>query len=84
MRSKDFIPTAQLGISTSCILQIRLVIENGEAFVYSAFYDVSGQRKSSVTKSHIRESNRGHAFFYKNRERYYLNDFVKKPSPQQG
>lgn len=76
MKSVDFIPNARTSVSKDCTLCIIVCREQGDSYVYSAFYDEQEVRTSQVTKSLVNFNSRGHAYFTKCRQRYYLNDFT--------
>lgn len=78
MPKLNFNPTHYLGITYSCSIGIHIVHENGETVVQNAFFDEQGKQKSKVAKATVRFDSKGHPYFLKNRQRYYLNDFIKK------
>lgn len=75
---REFKPTHSLDITSVVTLDIELVCENGEYFVYGAFYDGLNRYHDKVTKSTVRTNSYGHTYFIKAKERYYLADFMKK------
>lgn len=75
---REFKPTHSLDITSVIALDIEIVHENGECFVYGAFYDGLNRYHDKVTKSKVRTNCYGHAYFVKRKERYYLVDFMKK------
>ena len=74
----EFSPTHYLMVDNYITLQIELVKDNGELFVYGAYYNELTRTLDKVTKSVVRSNFRGHSFFIKNHQRYYLADFTKK------
>jgi len=78
MPKREFKPTHYLDITSIVTLDIELVVENGESFVYGAFYDGLNMYHDRVTKSTVRTNRYGNLYFVKGRTRYYLADFMKK------
>ena len=74
---REFRPTHCLDIDNFTVLTIQIVREDGEYFVYGAYYEGSS-RVGKVTKSVVRTNSRGHTYFVKSKQRYYLSDFIKK------
>lgn len=74
----NFKPTHELSVTSTCTIQILIAKENGEAFVYSSFYDEITKQNTRVSRTMIKFTVRGHPYFIKNRQRFYLNDFTKK------
>lgn len=75
---RKFNPTHSLDITSVITLDIELAVEEGEYFVYGAFYDGLNKYHDAVTKSKVRTNSYGHSYFIKRNERYYLADFMKK------
>lgn len=75
MRTEDFRPQASMGITNSISLQIQLLEEEGDTYVYSSF--VSGENQSEVTRARVRYNSHGKPYFHKNRKRHYLSEFMK-------
>ena len=75
---REFKPTHYLDISVEVTLLIEVVVENGECFVYGAYYDNFNRSFDKVTKSSVRNNRYGNSYFIKNHQRYYLADFLKK------
>ena len=84
MSSQAFKPTARVALSTVRSLHIQIVSDKGDLYVLSAFFDADGKMQLPVTKSRIRETYKGHPYFIRNRERYYLSEFTKIHHPNKG
>ena len=75
---REFKPTHYMDITSSISLQIEVVVENGECFVYASFYDGLNKTFDRVTKSRARNNAYGNSYFVKANQRYYLSDFMQK------
>lgn len=75
---REFKPTHYLDITSIVSLEIEIVIENGQSYVYGAFYDGLNRYHDKVTKSVVRNNSYGHSYFVKGNQRYYLADFMSK------
>lgn len=73
---REFKPTHYLDITSFMSLQIEVVVENCECFVYGAFYDSINRSFDHITKSKVRTNSYGKSYFIKSRNRYYLADFM--------
>lgn len=78
MPKREFKPTHYLDITSIVTLDIELVVENGQTYVYSAFYDGLNRYHDKVVKSTVRTNSYGNHYFVKRHQRYYLADFMKK------
>lgn len=78
MPKRNFNPTHYLDITSIVSLEIEIVIENGQSYVYSAFYDGLNRYYDKATKSVVRSDKRGHSYFVKKNQKYYLEDFLAK------
>lgn len=78
MPKRNFNPTHYLDILNFVSLEIEVVIESGQSYVYSAFYDGLNRCYDKVTKSVVRSDIRGHSYFVKKNQKYYLKDFLAK------
>lgn len=75
---RKFNPSHYQDITSTLSLHIEIVKVNGECFVYGAYYDSINKCFGKVTKSSIRTNRYGRNYFVKNRQRYYLVDFLNK------
>ena len=71
-------PSAYLSITNSISLMIRTAYENGDSFVYSAFYSAE-DKTTCVTKAKIQISKNGNPFFVKYRQRTLILPQCLKP-----
>ena len=78
MPKHEFKPTHYLDVTSIVSLHIEIVKENGECFIYGAYYDSLDRRFDKVTKSTVRTNKFGHVYFIKSSQRYYLADFIRK------
>lgn len=78
MPKREFKPTHYLDTTSIVSLEIEIVIENGQSYVYGAFYDGLSRSYDKVTKSTVRTNSYGHHYFVKGHTRYYLADFMHK------
>lgn len=75
---RQFNPTHYMDITNVVSLHIEIVRDNGEHYVYASYYDGLNRCFDKVTKSVVRCGSKGHPYFLKNRQRFYLVDFFKK------
>lgn len=59
-------------------LQIEIIQDSGDYIVYGAYWDSSKKCFDKVTKSIVKYDRKGHAYFKKSDQRFYLADFMKK------
>jgi hypothetical protein len=75
MRVKDFVPTHYQSMVIGLSLLIEVKHENGEDFIYSR-YSTDGSH-DHVVRSVVRINGYGHPYFVRNRQRYFLSDFLR-------
>lgn len=75
---REFKPTHYLDITSVVSLHIEIVKSDGQYYVHASYYDGLNKYFDKVTRSVVRADFKGHTYFVKSNQRFYLADFLKK------
>lgn len=75
LTKETFKPQATLGICNTLSLGIAIVHEDGDDYVYSMY--LGDESKKKLSKSRVMWNTYGHAYFRRDHQRFYINDFCR-------